>query len=163
MAWGLKLVRADGANSGDPNRSFFPGKNGPSRRPNEPASNHLYSAFMLWGLKTGIYTMLGRNALSQAYDLHSPYLPEGKKRAEREVGNLWSQLEQDIKLFLVLDWVLTTLSVDCLWHRRLRARTEMSAVKDYQPMEPLIYQGQLLISTDVQGCQKPLQDLQEAL
>ena len=49
------------------------------------------------GLKAGIYTDLGRNACSQAFDLHSPTLPSGT-RAEREVG-LYGHVDQDIRLY----------------------------------------------------------------
>jgi hypothetical protein len=37
------------------------------------------------GLKAGIYTDIGGNSCSQAYDLHSPNLPEGTT-AERQIG-----------------------------------------------------------------------------
>ena len=46
------------------------------------------------GLKAGLYTDIGRNACSQAYDADSPNLPEGTP-AEREVG-LMDFVEQEI-------------------------------------------------------------------
>ncbi|WP_426000640.1 hypothetical protein [Caulobacter sp. DWR1-3-2b1] len=49
------------------------------------------------GLKAGIYTDIGRNTCSQAYDLHSPNPLEGTT-AEREVG-LEGHVEQDIALY----------------------------------------------------------------
>ncbi|GGZ41229.1 NPCBM/NEW2 domain-containing protein [Asticcacaulis endophyticus] len=61
------------------------------------------------GLKTGIYTDIGRNACSQAWDLHSPNLPEGSVK-EREVG-LEGHVDQDIKLFFS-DWGFDYVKVD---------------------------------------------------
>ena len=59
------------------------------------------------GLKAGIYTDIGRNACSQAYNLSSPNLPVGTA-AEREVG-LYGNVEKDIALYFG-DWNFNTLT-----------------------------------------------------
>jgi len=61
------------------------------------------------GLKAGIYTDVGHNACSQAFDLHSPNLPEGTA-AERQVG-LAGHVVQDVNLY-VRDWGFDYLKVD---------------------------------------------------
>ena len=61
------------------------------------------------GLKVGIYTDVGHNACSQAFDLHSPNLPEGTA-AERQVG-LAGHVSQDVNLF-VREWGFDYLKVD---------------------------------------------------
>jgi alpha-galactosidase len=61
------------------------------------------------GFKAGIYSDIGRNACSQAYDLKSPNLPEGTI-AEREVG-FEGHVDKDIKLFFK-DWGFDYVKVD---------------------------------------------------
>jgi hypothetical protein len=61
------------------------------------------------GLKAGLYTDIGRNACSQAFDLHSPNLPEGTV-AEREVG-LYGHVDGDIKRYFQ-DWGFDYIKVD---------------------------------------------------
>ena len=61
------------------------------------------------GLKAGIYTDVGHNACSQAFDLHSPNLPEGAA-AERQVG-LAGHVVQDVNLY-VREWGFDYLKVD---------------------------------------------------
>ncbi|MCE4556988.1 NPCBM/NEW2 domain-containing protein [Roseateles cellulosilyticus] len=61
------------------------------------------------GLKAGLYSDIGRNACSQAYNTDSPNLPEGTQ-AEREVG-LMGFTERDIALFFG-DWNFDFLKVD---------------------------------------------------
>jgi alpha-galactosidase len=61
------------------------------------------------GLKAGLYTDVGHNACSQAFDLHSPNLPEGTAE-ERQVG-LDGHVTQDIKLYFN-DWGFDYLKVD---------------------------------------------------
>jgi len=60
-------------------------------------------------LKAGLYTDIGRNACSQAWDAHSPNLPVGSV-AEREIGSLEFQ-EQDMRLFFG-EWNIDLLKVD---------------------------------------------------
>ena len=61
------------------------------------------------GLKAGIYTDVGRNACSQAFDLHSPNLPEGSAQ-ERQVG-LDGHVKQDVNLYFG-EWGFDYLKVD---------------------------------------------------
>ncbi len=61
------------------------------------------------GLKAGLYSDVGRNACSQAFDLHSPNLPEGTAQ-ERQVG-LDGHVSQDINLYFA-DWGFDYLKVD---------------------------------------------------
>lgn len=61
------------------------------------------------GLKAGLYSDVGRNACSQAYDLQSPNLPEGTP-AERQVG-LDGHVKQDVELYFH-DWGFDYLKVD---------------------------------------------------
>ncbi|MGN6423549.1 MAG: NPCBM/NEW2 domain-containing protein [Asticcacaulis sp.] len=61
------------------------------------------------GLKAGIYTDIGRNACSQAYNLDSPNLPEGTAQ-ERQVG-LDGHEAQDINLYFK-DWGFDYIKVD---------------------------------------------------
>jgi alpha-galactosidase len=61
------------------------------------------------GLKAGIYSDIGRNACSQAYELSSPNLPEGTQ-AEREVG-LYGHVDGDIRTYFQ-DWGFDYIKVD---------------------------------------------------
>lgn len=61
------------------------------------------------GLKAGIYTDIGRNACSQAWDRHSPNLPEGTQD-EREIGTYGHQA-QDMRL-LFGAWGFDYVKVD---------------------------------------------------
>jgi alpha-galactosidase len=61
------------------------------------------------GLKAGIYTDIGRNACSQAWDARSPNLPAGT-RAEREVGSFGHQAE-DMRLIFG-EWGFDFIKVD---------------------------------------------------
>ena len=61
------------------------------------------------GLKAGLYSDVGRNACSQAFDLKSPNLPEGTA-AERQVG-LDGHVTQDINVYF-RDWGFDYLKVD---------------------------------------------------
>ncbi|RZL39140.1 MAG: alpha-galactosidase [Rubrivivax sp.] len=61
------------------------------------------------GLMAGLYSDIGRNACSQAYNTDSPNLPEGTQ-AEREVG-LMGHVERDIALYFG-EWNFDFLKVD---------------------------------------------------
>jgi len=61
------------------------------------------------GLKAGLYTDIGRNICSQAWDPKSPNLPAGT-RAEREVGSMDFQ-RQDMELIFG-EWGFDYLKVD---------------------------------------------------
>lgn len=90
------------------------------------------------GLKAGIYTDIGRNACSQAYDLHSPNLPEGTT-AEREVG-LAGHVDQDIALYFK-DWGFDYIKVDACGINVYGPETEVVGKYAYTPVTPLIDQA----------------------
>ena len=90
------------------------------------------------GLKAGIYTDLGRNACSQAYDLHSPNLPEGST-AEREVG-LAGHVDQDITLFF-RDWNFDYVKVDACGLADYAADKDYVAKQGYRPESPIVVRG----------------------
>ncbi|MDR6624362.1 NPCBM/NEW2 domain-containing protein [Caulobacter segnis] len=90
------------------------------------------------GLKAGIYTDIGRNACSQAYDLHSPNLPEGTA-AEREVG-LHGHVDQDIALYFQ-EWGFDYIKVDACGIDVYGPGTALVREQGYRPLTPLIDQA----------------------
>jgi hypothetical protein len=78
------------------------------------------------GLKAGIYTDIGRNACSQAWDAKSPNLPAGSQ-AEREVGTYGFQA-QDMRL-LFGEWNFDYVKVDAC------------GLADYAPDKPWVRDG----------------------
>jgi alpha-galactosidase len=111
------------------------------------------------GLKTGIYTDIGRNACSQAYNLSSPNLPEGTQ-AEREVGT-YNHVEQDMKLFFQ-EWGFDYVKVDACGIDAFGADREHVSSQNYQAMAPLIYQDNINL-TDVTAVKSLYQTLGDAL
>ncbi len=95
------------------------------------------------GLKAGIYTDIGRNACSQAYDLHSPNLPVGTT-AEREVG-LFGHVEQDIELYFGA-WGFDYVKVDACGINVYGEEADHVSSQSYRPMVPLIQQGNVRLS-----------------
>lgn len=89
------------------------------------------------GLKAGIYTDIGRNACSQAYDLHSPNLPEGTT-AEREVG-LHGHVDQDIGLYFA-EWGFDYIKVDACGINVYGPDNPLVREHAYTPVPPLIDQ-----------------------
>ena len=87
------------------------------------------------GLKAGIYTDIGRNACSQAYDLHSPNLPQGTT-AEREVG-LDGHVEQDIKLYFK-EWGFDYIKIDACGLADFVPGSPLVRDQDYRALAPLI-------------------------
>jgi alpha-galactosidase len=87
------------------------------------------------GLKAGLYTDIGRNACSQAYDLHSPNLPEGTV-AEREVG-LFGHVDADIGRYFQ-DWGFDYLKVDACGVADYGADRAHVKTPGYRAFEPLI-------------------------
>lgn len=87
------------------------------------------------GLKAGIYTDIGRNACSQAWDLKSPNLPEGTTQ-EREVG-LEGHVDQDIRLFFA-EWGFDYLKVDACGIADFPPGAAVVAKQGYRGREPLI-------------------------
>lgn len=92
------------------------------------------------GLKAGLYTDIGRNACSQAYDLQSPNLPEGTT-TEREVG-LYGHVDQDIALYF-RDWGFDYLKVDACGINVYSPDSAVVAENGYRPFTPLIDQGSI--------------------
>jgi len=87
------------------------------------------------GLKVGIYTDIGRNACSQAYDLHSPNLPEGST-AEREIG-LDGHVEQDIKLYFK-EWGFDYIKIDACGLADFVPDSDLVKKQNYRALAPLI-------------------------
>ena len=111
------------------------------------------------GLKAGIYTDIGRNACSQAYDLHSPNLPEGTT-AEREVG-LQGHVDQDIALYFK-DWGFDYIKVDACGINVYGPGTDIVREHAYAPVPPLI--DQISISrTDVPAVRARYAEVAQAL
>jgi len=90
------------------------------------------------GLKAGIYTDIGRNACSQAYDLDSPNLPEGTT-AEREVG-LDGHVVQDINLYF-REWGFDYIKIDACGLADFVPGSELVKRHDYRALAPLIERG----------------------
>ncbi|KRA35631.1 alpha-galactosidase [Rhodanobacter sp. Root627] len=92
------------------------------------------------GLKAGIYTDIGGNACSQAYDLHSPNLPEGTI-AERQIG-LHGHVQQDIKLYFA-DWGFDYIKVDACGINVYGADRPFVKQHKYNAYPPLIDQASI--------------------
>lgn len=111
------------------------------------------------GLKAGLYTDIGRNACSQAYDADSPNLPEGT-HAEREVG-LMGNVRQDVALFFG-EWNFDYLKVDgCGLSSYGRDRPHVASGQ-YREYKPTIVEGNVNQS-DVEGTKKLYTGLKQAL
>lgn len=111
------------------------------------------------GLKAGIYTDIGRNACSQAYDLHSPNLPEGTT-AEREVG-LQGHVDQDIGRYFE-EWGFDYIKVDACGINVYGPDTELVREHAYTPVPPLIDQA-AITRTDVPAVRARYAEVAEAL
>jgi len=111
------------------------------------------------GLKAGIYTDIGRNACSQAYDLHSPNLPEGTT-AEREVG-LHGHVDQDIGLYFG-EWGFDYIKVDACGINVYGPDTEVVRKYAYTPVTPLIDQA-AINRTDVSAVRALYAEVAQAL
>lgn len=92
------------------------------------------------GLKAGIYSDIGRNACSQAYDLHSPNLPEGTT-AEREIG-LYGHVDQDIALYF-REWGFDFIKVDACGINVYAPGSPVVRDNGYAPFPPLIDQASI--------------------
>lgn len=132
--WWLKRRQSDGRLQ--IRTSIFPsaatgGKDGTSFK---PFTDKLHAM----GLKAGIYTDIGRNACSQAYDLHSPNLPQGTT-AEREVG-LDGHVEQDINLYFK-EWGFDYIKIDACGLADFVPGSPLVAQQQYRAFVPLIDRG----------------------
>lgn len=97
------------------------------------------------GLKAGIYTDVGRNACSQAYDLHSPNLPEGTT-AERQVG-LAGHVEQDVNLYFG-DWGFDYIKVDACGLADYAPNSALVRDNGYAGLKPEIYRDSISRTDD---------------
>lgn len=111
------------------------------------------------GLKVGLYTDIGRNACSQAYDLHSPNLPEGTT-AEREVG-LYGHVDKDIALYF-REWNFDYVKIDACGINVYAPGAPVVAQNNYRPFVPLIDQTSIN-RTDVPAVRALYEDVAKAL
>lgn len=111
------------------------------------------------GLKAGLYTDIGRNACSQAYDADSPNLPEGTQ-AEREVG-LMGFMRQDVALFFGA-WNFDFLKVDGCGLSSYGADRPHVASGQYRAYGPTVVESQANQS-DVAGARALYAGLRQAL
>ena len=111
------------------------------------------------GLKAGIYTDIGRNACSQAFDLQSPNLPEGTP-AEREVG-LYGNVDRDIRLFFA-EWGFDYVKVDACGVADYAPGIPLVTAQNYRGFQPLIRRG-LPNLTDSAAVRAHYQEVADAL
>lgn len=90
------------------------------------------------GLKAGIYSDIGRNACSQAWNLNSPNLPVGDT-AEREVG-LYGNVDRDIRLYFS-NWDFDYIKVDACGLADYGADRAHVKSQNYRPFEPIMRRG----------------------
>jgi hypothetical protein len=111
------------------------------------------------GLKAGIYSDIGGNACSQAYDLHSPNLPEGTT-AERQVG-LHGHVQQDIKLYFN-DWGFDYIKVDACGLNVYAPDSPVVKQYKYNGFPPLIDQASIN-RTNIPAVRALYQEVADAL
>ncbi|SEM14749.1 Alpha galactosidase A [Pseudoxanthomonas sp. GM95] len=87
------------------------------------------------GFKAGLYTDVGRNACSQAFDRHSPNLPVGNV-AQREIG-LQGFEASDLKT-MFQDWGFDYLKVDACGLADFGAGSEPVVESGHRVLRPLI-------------------------
>ncbi|WDS37872.1 NPCBM/NEW2 domain-containing protein [Pseudoxanthomonas sp.] len=87
------------------------------------------------GFKAGLYTDIGRNACSQAFDRHSPNLPVGSV-AEREIG-LQGFEASDLEV-MFQDWGFDYLKVDACGLADFGAGSEPVVESGHRALRPLI-------------------------
>ncbi len=92
------------------------------------------------GLKAGLYSDVGRNACSQAWNLDSPNLPEGTA-AERQVG-LDGHVRQDVDLYFK-DWGFDYLKVDACGLADYVPGSKLVTEHDYVGLAPEIDRNSL--------------------
>lgn len=90
------------------------------------------------GFKAGLYTDVGRNACSQAFDAHSPNLPAGRL-AEREIG-LAGFEHGDLKT-MFQDWGFDYIKVDACGLADFGPGSEPVADRGFRATRPLIVRG----------------------
>jgi hypothetical protein len=92
------------------------------------------------GLKAGIYSDIGYNSCSQAYNPDSPNLPEGT-RAERQIG-LRDNMERDIDLYF-REWGFDYIKVDACGIHAFRPGTPPVEQRDFGAFGPLVDKNSL--------------------
>lgn len=128
---------------------------GPAGTSFKPFTDKLHAM----GLKAGIYTDIGRNACSQAYDLHSPNLPQGTT-AEREVG-LEGHVTQDINLYFK-EWGFDYIKIDACGLADFLPGSELVKKQNYRGAAPLIERGSIN-RTDIKAVRARYEEVAAAL
>ncbi|WP_338763245.1 NPCBM/NEW2 domain-containing protein [Massilia sp. METH4] len=128
---------------------------GPDGTSFKPFTDRLHAM----GLKAGIYTDIGRNACSQAYDLHSPNLPAGTA-AEREVG-LDGHVAQDIDLYF-RQWGFDYIKIDACGLADFVPGSALVKQHDYRALAPLIERGSIN-RTDIGAVRRRYEEVAAAL
>ncbi len=90
------------------------------------------------GLKAGLYTDIGRNACSQAWDAKSPNLSQGSQ-AEREIGSMDHQAADMAQIFG--DWNFDYLKVDACGLADFTADKPYVVDGQYRATGPYIVRG----------------------
>ena len=152
--WWLKRRLSDGRIQIRPEK-FPSSKVAPGESSFRPLTDRLHAM----GLKAGVYTDLGRNLCSQAYDPRDPNLPVGTV-AEREVG-IYGHIDQDIRLFFK-DWGFDYLKVDGCGIRAFAKGSEQVKSGDYRVLNPLIDQ-QVVGRTNIPAVQGMFREINAAL
>lgn len=111
------------------------------------------------GLKAGIYSDIGYNSCSQAYDPQSPNLPEGT-RAERQIG-LRDNMERDIDLYF-REWGFDYIKVDACGLHAFRPGTPPVEQRDFGVLGPFVDKASLN-RTDIAGIRAMYAELGDVL
>ncbi|MDC7676061.1 glycoside hydrolase family 27 protein [Asticcacaulis machinosus] len=109
--------------------------------------------------KVGIYTDIGRNVCSQAWDAKSPNLPTGSQ-AEREVGSMGHQTE-DMRLFFG-EWNFDLVKVDACGLADFGPDRPYVKNDTYRALKPAIIRGRPDLS-DINGVESLYRDLKAAI
>ncbi|MFA9215591.1 MAG: NPCBM/NEW2 domain-containing protein [Sphingomonadaceae bacterium] len=129
--WWLKRRQSDGRMQIRTNLFPSAATGGAAETSFKPFTDKLHAL----GLKAGIYTDIGRNACSQAYDLHSPNLPQGTT-AEREVG-LDGHVTQDIQLYFK-EWGFDYIKIDACGLADFVPGSDLVQQQQYRAVAPII-------------------------
>ncbi len=97
------------------------------------------------GLKAGIYSDIGRNTCSQAYNLTTPNLPRGTQ-AEREVG-LYGHVDGDIRTYFK-EWGFDYIKIDACGIADYGADRDHVKALGYRPFPPIMFRNQPALSQD---------------
>jgi len=153
--WWLKRRSSDGRLQIRTNIFPSAATGGPDGTSFKPFTDKLHAM----GLKAGIYTDIGRNACSQAYDLHSPNLPQGTT-AEREVG-LEGHVTQDINLYFK-EWGFDYVKIDACGLADFLPGSDLVKQQNYRAAAPLIERGSIN-RTDIGAVRARYEAVLEAL